>query len=429
MDFKFFNDTKMGFGYYKAIHESGLTVLLYPNEKYTTTYALYGTNFGSVDNAFSVDGEFTKIPDGIAHFLEHKLFESEEKDAFQCFAVTGASSNAYTSFDKTCYLFSCADNFYENLDILLDFVNQPYFTKETVDKEMGIIGQEIRMYDDSAGWQVLFGLLGGLFVNSPVKIDIAGTEETIAEITDKTLYNCYNAFYNQNNMVLSIAGNFEIEKIIPIIDKNIKIADEYKTIKEYEVEPDEIVSSQVTKELEVAMPLFSIGFKEIPDREEDKSRGELMNEILLVAIAGEDSPLYCKLYDTGLINMDFSTEVFMGYSGRNYLVNMFDGESEKPDEVCKEIVEYIENLKKTGISVEDFERARKFVYGKYIKSQNSMDSVANQMLSLEFSGTNILELGSMLKDITADEVNTRLRKQFRKDKMCLSKVVPKKECN
>lgn len=187
---------EIDFEYQKAVHESGLTVYMYPNSSYSSTYAIFGTNYGSIDNCFSVnDGEFKTVPPGIAHFLEHKLFESEEKDAFERYAKTGASANAYTSFDKTCYLFSCSENVKDSLEILLDFVTTPYFTQETVEKEQGIIGQEIRMYDDSPNWQVFFGLLGQMYHKNPVKIDIAGTVESIATIDKDLLYQCYRTFY------------------------------------------------------------------------------------------------------------------------------------------------------------------------------------------------------------------------------------------
>ncbi|MBR1731449.1 MAG: insulinase family protein, partial [Ruminococcus sp.] len=182
----------LGDKYYKIDHESGLTIYLYPKKDYNSKYAIFGTRYGSVNNAFSLDGgEVKKVPDGIAHYLEHKMFECEDGDAFLKYAKTGANANAYTSFDKTCYLFSCADNFDESLEILLDFVQRPYFTEETVAKEQGIIGQEIRMYDDSAEWRVMFNMLEKMYHTHPVQLDIAGTVESIAEITPELLYDCY----------------------------------------------------------------------------------------------------------------------------------------------------------------------------------------------------------------------------------------------
>ena len=198
--------------YYKINHPSGLTVYVLPKENYSSAYAVFGTKYGSIDTRFkrSDSDKWTEVPEGIAHFLEHKLFESEDLDAFERYAKTGASANAYTSFDKTCYLFQCSSNFKENLKILLDFVQNPYFTPQTVQKEQGIIGQEITMYYDVPGWMSTFNLLRCLYKNHPVRIDIAGTVDSIAQITDKLLYDCYNTFYNLHNMALVVVGNGKI---------------------------------------------------------------------------------------------------------------------------------------------------------------------------------------------------------------------------
>jgi predicted Zn-dependent peptidase len=175
---------RTGERYLEIDHPSGLKIVLYPKEGYTSTYAVFGTKYGSIDRSFKKSGDekIHEVPAGIAHFLEHKLFESEDGDAFEKYAKTGASANAYTSFDATCYLFSCTENLMESLEILMNFVQNPYFTAQTVEKEQGIIGQEIRMYDDDPQWRVMFNLLGALYHNHPVKIDIAGSVESIAEI-------------------------------------------------------------------------------------------------------------------------------------------------------------------------------------------------------------------------------------------------------
>ncbi len=207
-------ESEIGESYIKAVHPSGLKIYILEKPQYNSAYAVFGTKYGSIDTCFSVNGEKTQVPEGIAHFLEHKLFESEDGDAFTKYAATGAYANAYTSFDRTCYLFSCSDRFYDNLGILLDFVQSPYFTAETVQKEQGIIGQEIRMYDDSPDWRVMFNMLLAMYKNHPVRIDIAGTVESIAEIDDKLLYKCYNTFYNPSNMFICIAGNVNSEKVL-----------------------------------------------------------------------------------------------------------------------------------------------------------------------------------------------------------------------
>ena len=204
--------------YYYMKHNTGLEIYVMPKEL-STSYAMLTAKYGSFDNRFAKKGApMTEMPEGIAHFLEHKLFESEDGDAFTRYSETGASANAYTSFDRTCYLFSCSDRFYDNLYILLDFVTHPYFTEQTVNKEQGIIAQEIKMYDDSPYWRVLFNMLEKMYYNHPVRVDIAGTVESISKITDKLLYKCYNTFYDLSNMFVCVAGNVKSDEVIDFID-------------------------------------------------------------------------------------------------------------------------------------------------------------------------------------------------------------------
>ena len=208
---------RLGIEVCRIKHDSGLTMLLCPMEGFSTAYAAFTTKLGSVDTRFKTqdDADFVDVPEGVAHFLEHKMFENEEGDAFARYAKTGASANAFTSFDRTSYLFACTDRFSESLEILLDFVRRPYFTEASVQKEQGIIGQEIRMYDDSGDWRVMFNLLGALYHNHPVRIDIAGTVESIVQIDHELLYRCHRTFYHLNNMVLCVAGNFTVEQTPP----------------------------------------------------------------------------------------------------------------------------------------------------------------------------------------------------------------------
>ncbi|MFR1803348.1 MAG: EF-P 5-aminopentanol modification-associated protein YfmH, partial [Faecalispora jeddahensis] len=249
--------------YYSVKHPSGLRIFVYPKEGSNSTYAIFGTRYGSVDTSFrrSDEQEVSTVPEGIAHFLEHKLFESEDGDAFARYAKTGASANAYTSFDMTCYLFSCTENVYESLEILLDFVQSPYFTEQTVQKEQGIIGQEIRMYDDDPQWRVMFNLLKALYHHHPVKIDIAGTVESIAEITPEYLYRCYHTFYNLNNMALCVAGNIDPERVLELCDKMLKPSEPTQVERIFEEEPAGVVQDRVEQKLSVTIPLFQLGFK------------------------------------------------------------------------------------------------------------------------------------------------------------------------
>ena len=246
---------------------------------------------------------------------------------YTIFAETGANANAYTSFDRTCYLFQCSGEFEKNLEILLDFVKAPYFTEETVQKEQGIIGQEIRMYQDSPDWQVLFNLLRGLYSKNPVRIDIAGTIESIAEINAELLYSCYNTFYNLSNMALAVAGNVKKETVLSIVDKVIKPEKPVKFLQIIPEEPKEVAESYIEEALGVDMPKFALGFKESYSEPVRTVKETLLMNLALDIIAGKVSPLYSKMLSNGLINTAFGKEYF---TGRGFSAPMFMGESNEP---------------------------------------------------------------------------------------------------
>lgn len=409
--------------YYRIDHESGLTIYLYPKPEYNSKYAIFGTRYGSVNNAFSLDGgEVRKVPDGIAHYLEHKMFECEDGDAFLRYAKTGANANAYTSFDKTCYLFSCSEKFDESLEILLDFVQRPYFTKETVAKEQGIIGQEIRMYDDSAEWRVMFNLLENMYHTHPVQLDIAGTVESIAQITPELLYDCYYTFYNLNNMVLSIAGDLTPERVLSVCDKMLKPCEKHEIESFFEEEPYEIVSDYVEQAFPVIMPMFDLGFKEKAHRLSQREMAQ--TEIVIEALTSASSELYKILDDAELINQSFDSEYF---SGQGYNAIIISGESRSPKEAAKIIREYVEKIKETGVSPEAFEIAKREVYGDAVSSLDSVDNIANTLTELHFSGMDIFGLIDDIAACTLDEVNARLRDMFDVSNSTLSVILPKEE--
>lgn len=313
------------------------------------------------------------VPDGIAHYLEHKLFESEDGDAFVRYAQTGANANAYTSFEKTCYLFSCTEKFDESLEILLDFVQSPYFTAQTVAKEQGIIGQEIKMYDDAPDWRVMFNMLENMYHNHPVKIDIAGTVESIAEITAEKLYEVYNVFYNLNNMVLCVSGNVTVDKVLKTADRLLKPSEKHTIHNVFENEPYEIVKPYVEQEFSVSMPIFNLGFKEKADCVKGDAQAA-HTDILLFLLASETSELYRKLLDANLINSSFSYELF---DGPGYCSVIFGGESREPQKAAEMIKDYIVKLKENGIDKEEFEIAKKSIYGDTVASLNSVDTISN----------------------------------------------------
>lgn len=408
--------------YYSFKHPSGLRIFVYPKEGSNSTYAIFGTRYGSVDTSFrrSDEKEVCTVPEGIAHFLEHKLFESEDGDAFTRFAKTGASANAYTSFDKTCYLFSSTENVYESLEILLDFVQSPYFTEQTVQKEQGIIGQEIRMYDDDPQWRVMFNLLKALYHHHPVKIDIAGTVESIAEITPDYLYRCYNTFYNLNNMALCVAGNIDPERVLELCNKMLKSSEAVEVERIFEEEPAGVVEKRVEQKLSVTLPLFQFGFKEAAGHRSIQELAQM--EVLLELLASDASPLYRRLLDANLINTaSFGSEYF---EGPGYAAVIFSGESKDPDAVAKEICSEVERLRKEGISQEAFARARKALYGRNVAALNSAEAIANAMITLTFDERELFSYIDALATVELQDVQDLLEEQLLTKNSALSVITP-----
>ena len=408
---------------YRIKHKSGLTILLSPINGFKSSYAVFGTAYGSVDTLIktSENGDFIKLPEGTAHYLEHKLFESEECSAFERYAKTGASANAYTAFDRTAYLFSCSDKFSESLEILLDFVTHPYFTAETVAKEQGIIGQEIRMYDDSADWRGLFNLLCALYEKNPVRIDIAGTQESISHITAELLYKCYENFYNLHNMVLAVAGNINVDEVIAVADKILKPAKPFFLERGNCNEPEGVVKHYAEQRLPVSMPMFNIGFKGKPGTERENFIGSVLDEIFLDALFDDYTPAYRRLYDEGTINSTFGSEVF---GGRDYIALMISGESRDPEKVSGAVLEEFENAVENGISAEAFECAQKSVYGRYLRATERAEGVATMLFNGYFPGVEPEELMDIAAAATPESVMERIRKTYSKENYALSVVKP-----
>ncbi len=390
MELQFKRNDATGEELYYGTHPSGLKIYIIPKKAYSKSYAIFGTRYGSVDSEFIVPGEkeITRVPDGIAHYLEHKMFDQPDgSNVFDKFSRYGANANAFTSFNMTAYLFSATSNAEENLATLLDYVQSPYFTKETVEKEQGIIGQEIRMYDDNGGWKVFFNLLGCLYHNHPVKKEIAGTVESISHITHELLYRCYNTFYNLSNMSLVIAGAVEPEKMLDVINKGIKknepFREEIKRI--YAEEPDSVASHYSEQELSVAMPLFMIGFKDTDTGFSGKRllKKSVEIKILLDMLFGKSSALYKKLYDAGLINSSFSVDYSMQC---DYAYSAIDGESKDPKAVYKAVTEEIKAQREKGLSREDYERIKKVIWGRHIRSQNDVEDYGTEFLQYNLMG-------------------------------------------
>jgi predicted Zn-dependent peptidase len=405
-----------------AIHSSGLKVILCERKDMSSNYAVFGTKYGSVDTDFAVDGgKMQHVPDGIAHFLEHKLFEGEDGDAFTKYSVTGASANAYTSFDRTCYLFSCSDKFYENLDILLSFVSSPYFTPETVAKEQGIIGQEIKMYEDVAGWRVLFNLLRCMYSNHPVKIEIAGTVESIAEITDQTLYDCYNTFYSPSNMFVAICGNFDSEKVLSMIDEKIEEKPQKTIVRSDFNEPNTVTMHEISETMAVAKPIFVAGIKD-KVKESVSPETAVATELLLEIAAGKISPLYDRLQKKGLINNGFSTEYLHGFG---YGALLFEGESSNPYEVADQIKAEILKIQDEGVDGELFISAKKKLFGREIRRFNDTEETVGVFIDSIIEGTKPYARVELLSSAAVTSVNKRA-KELDLNNFAISVINPKK---
>lgn len=423
MEKKIVKNERTGEQYTYVKHPTGLDIYIWKMEDYSTTHALFGTKYGSINTKFKTkdEADFITVPNGIAHYLEHKLFENEDCDVFSLYAKTGASANAYTSFDKTCYLFSCTDNVYDSLEILLSFVQNPYFTEETVRKEQGIIGQEIRMYDDDAGWRVFFNMLQGMYHNHPVKIDIAGTVESIAQINADLLYKCYYTFYNLNNMVLSIAGNVDEDRVLEICDKFLKNNDNPELETAFEDEPETVCKKEVVQNLEISMPMFNIGFKAKPEKGLDALRAEVETNFVLSLLADESSDFYKKLYDEGLINSSFSSEVF---KGDGYFCSIFGGESRDPRLVRDRIIEEIDRCKREGFDRERFDCVKKAYYGALIRNFNDAEAIATNVINAGMERLSFFDVIETVAAVAFEDMAKRLDKQFDTKNVTISIIEP-----
>ncbi|MBR6902895.1 MAG: insulinase family protein [Clostridia bacterium] len=414
-------ESEIGESYTLATLDNGLKIYICEKPSYTSAYAIFGTKYGSIDTRFSKNGgEAVSVPEGIAHFLEHKLFESEDGDAFTKYAETGAMANAFTSFDRTCYLFSCSDRFYENLNILLDFVQSPYFTKETVEKEQGIIGQEIRMYDDSPSFKVLFNMLSQMYLNHAVKIDIAGTVESIAEINSDLLYKCYETFYNPANMYICIAGNVDTKEVLSIIESSIKPCERVEIDRVGFDEPDSVLSNYVEQSFPVLTPIFCYGYKQKIKTPYRRLKSKVCVELLLEIICGEASPLYKRLVDEGLINDEFEFEYF---TGRDYASVIFSGESSDPKRVAEEISKEIAKIRENGFDKRLFSAVKCALYGDAVRSFNSVEAIALSFTECAISDYDLFEKIRLLKTVSYADVLKRID-VFDDDLSVLSVISP-----
>lgn len=400
---------------YAETLDNGLTVYVLPKEGFQKTFATFSTKFGSIDNHFAVgEEEPVRVPDGIAHFLEHKMFEEPEGDIFATFASNGASSNAYTSFDRTVYLFSATDAIPENVTTLLDFVQNPYFTDENVEKEKGIIGQEIMMYADKPDWRVYFGLIDAMYQKHPVHIDIAGTIPSITEITKETLYRCYRTFYHPSNMTVFIVGGVDPQQMIDLVKRNQagKTFEPQGDIRRlFEPEPTEVETRRKEITLSVSIPKCMFGIKEkyVDRSPADTLRKEIVTKILFDLLFSPSSRLYQEMYDEKLITDSFGAEY---NSGEQYAFSVIGGDTRDPDALVERVREGVEAWRASGIPEELFERTRRKKIGGFYRMLNSPEAIAGEFTKHRFRGTNLFDVLQLYEEITLEEVEARLQEHF-----------------
>lgn len=406
--------------------ENGLTVMIIPKENTLKKYVIWGTNFGSIDNVFIAppDKEETSIPDGVAHFLEHKLFEQENgTNSLDTLSSLGVDANAYTTNDHTAYLFETTDNFYEALDELMNYVQNPYFTDENVEKEKGIIAQEINMYEDQASWQMYMNALKLMYKSNPINIDIAGTIKSISKINKEILYKSYNTFYNLSNMVLVVCGDFVPEEILEQINSRITKKEKQGEIKRiYPIEQEKIVNKEKIIQKEVNNPIFAIGFKDKVN-EEDIVKKHIAIEIILYMLLGKSSDLYKKLYEQG--NIMSQPELDYEFS-KQYAHIIISGQSKNPQIVAEELTNKIEEFIKVGLNKEHFMRTKKKIYGEYISEYNDVGNIARMFLSDYFKGINSFDYLEEYSLVTVEYANQILKEVFNKNNMVISIVKGKK---
>ncbi len=406
--------------------ENGLTVIIIPKHNANKKYVIWGTHFGSIDNRFIMPKteEEVFIPDGVAHFLEHKMFEQPDgTNSIDTLMALGIDANAYTTNDHTAYLFECTNHFYEGLDELMNYVQHPYFTDENVEKEKGIIGQEIGMYDDDPGWQLYMNAMDCMYKENPIKIDIAGTVESISKITPDVLYKCYNTFYNPSNMIMVICGDFEPEQLLEEVKKRLVKKETQGEIKRiYPPKEDKINKPYKESEMEVSTPIFAIGYKDTEALKENRQqivRKHIAIEILLNMITGKSSELYKELYENGdlLSQPDFDYEF-----SDEYAHILISGQSKNPQKIQDKIKETVEKYKNEGLDTEHFERIKKKIYGDYVVEYNNVADIARMFLADKMKQINSFDYIEEYNSVTKEYTEEILKNVFKSDNMIMSVI-------
>ncbi|MFG6148850.1 EF-P 5-aminopentanol modification-associated protein YfmH [Halobacillus sp. B23F22_1] len=413
---------------YQETMDNGLKVFLLSKPEMAKTYGIFTTNYGSIDQTFTPIGKNEKVtvPEGIAHFLEHKLFEKEDRDVFQDFTKLGASANAFTSFTKTAYLFSATSQIEKNVETLLDFVQDPYFSKESVDKEKGIIAQEIRMYDDQPDWRSFFGTIQSMYEKHPVKVDIAGTVDSIQEITKDDLYTCYETFYHPSNMVLFIAGNIKPEEMMEQIRSN-QTKKDFKEMPEierfYPEESPSVAKSEDSIKMPVTTAKTMVGVKEDVSslNGKDLLRAELLSGMILDFYFSRSGEFYEELYKDDLIDDSFQFETELD---RQFGFTILGGDTRKPDELAERVKKMLHRLREKRISDEDFTRMKRKKIGQFMRALNSLEFIANQFTHYHTLGVDLFNVLPVIESLTTKDADQYVEHWIKEDRISVFKVLP-----
>ncbi len=407
----------------RATLSNGLPVYIVPKKGFLRKYALFATRYGGMDMRFEKDGQWLDTPAGIAHYLEHKMFDTEDGSALQELAKNGAEPNAFTSNAITCYYFDSTEKFYENLEILLSFVSVPYFTDESVQKEQGIIGQEIGMIEDNPEWQVYKQLMQALYHTSPVRTPVAGSVESISHITAQTLYDCHKAFYTPANMCLVVVGDVKPERIIAAANQILPAKSGPLIRRDYGAE-EELTAAEhfVSSAMEVSMPTFLVGFKCPPQHGgEEQHRFTAIGELACDVLMGESSPLYARLYAQGLVNGSFGA-AFDLLPGASYVYA--GGDSKDPHAVAEAILAEAQRLVSEGVDGGYYRRVVNANFGAALKALNSFESIAVSMAEGCFQRYDPYRFPEVYDSITVEDVLDFLRQNMTRDHMALSVIEP-----
>ena len=410
----------------RATLPCGLPIAVLPRPGFTKKLCYFVTDFGAIHTEFTMDGTAYRVPAGIAHYLEHKLFDMPGRDVTEEFAALGAVPNAFTSYDLTAYYFSCTENFSRCLELLLEFVSTPYFTKESVAKEQGIIGQEIDMNEDSPDSRLFELLAESMYQNHPIHTPILGTRESIAQITPETLERCHRAFYQPGNMFLCVVGDVDPEEVAAVAEKVLRKAPRPEvTVRRDWQEPLTPGKPEARQAMEVAMPMFQLAFKcaRLPYGEAGV-RQEIVGDLAAEALFGESSALYLKLYDEGLIDSSFGGG-FETIEGMAML--LASGDSEDCEAVRDAILAAAEVLARDGITQEEFLRMKRSALGRRIRSLDSFESTCFRICAYHFSKFDYFRTPQIYQQITKEEIQEFIRAVVTPERMCMAVITPKEE--